>query len=87
MNINTQEDIIFYTARECNLTEAQVKLIEKNFWQTIRNYLTDPLNSINGILISGFFKIFIPTYKINQLVEKSDKEIYKELWQKINQPN
>jgi len=56
--ITEQSDILYYTAKETGLTFEQVRVLEREFWKSLRYYLSHPLLTGKGIMISKFMKFF-----------------------------
>ena len=80
--INSQEDVLLYTADEVGISYEQIKFIERNFWYTILKILEDPLTARHGITIRGFFKFYISIYVLKHKV-KTNISPYKEYFQKV----
>jgi len=76
--LKNQSDIVYYTAEETGLSKQHVELIEKQFWDGVRYYLTHPLLAKGGILLHGlgkfFMKPFIIRRVLNRLLERSNGE-------------
>lgn len=59
MQYSKPEDIITLAAQEAKISKEHLEVIVKDFWQTIRLFLTNPLNTKKGILISEFGQFYI----------------------------
>jgi len=77
MQYSKPEDIITLAAQEAKISKEHLEVIVKDFWQTIRMFLTNPLYSKKGILISEFGQFFInpkTVVKKRALLEKRNPE-------------
>jgi len=57
--VNNLEDIIYYTAQDCGVSEAVVRNVHNNLWRTVRKLLSKPHRVGLGVHISKFMKITI----------------------------
>ena len=79
-NFDSQNDILEYTSEETGYSVEEIKEFEKHFWESIRYFLSHPLETKKGILISKFLKIF-PKQESLYMAEKTAKvEFFKELF-------
>jgi len=69
MKYKVQDDILTYTARECNITQDHLKIILSDFWSTIRQFLTNPLETKRGILINEFGLFYMKPYTVKKKKE------------------
>lgn len=77
---NSQDDITHYTAQDTGLTYEQVKLIERNFWSSIRYFMSNPLLTKKGILISESLKIYPRKKNLYMAMTRSRQEVLKQIY-------
>ena len=73
MKYDEQEDILIYTAKEAGISREHLDLVIKQFWNTVRMYLTNPLSTKKGILINEFGLFFIKPYTIKTKKDRLEK--------------
>lgn len=66
----THNDILKKLAEKYNLPEEQIKLVVTSFYNGFRHYLTNPLESKDGILIHNFLSFYIDKKKIKNFIER-----------------
>ena len=74
MKYSKQEDVYYNTAKELGVSKDLVKLVVDNFWKTIRGFLSSPLQTKKGILLSGFGSFFINPFTVNRKLETVKKK-------------
>lgn len=80
------KDHIEVIAKKHGLSEDHVKLILSKFWTAIRYYLTNPLESRQGILIPGLLTFRIKSIKVERYIENhSDKFNGDDFYYKLRQ--
>lgn len=64
--IKSIDDVFYYVAKECNVSEDLVKNIYTNLFGTLRYYLAHPFekNAGKGILLNNFLKIKLSEGKL-----------------------
>jgi hypothetical protein len=62
-----------------------IEEVEKNFWNTLRQYLNNPLSCVQGIYLNRFMKFHIRFGKLKWLLEndKVHSDINKETFELI----
>jgi len=71
--MRSQDDVYFKTAREVGRSEEMVRFVVKNFWNTLKDMMMNPLDTKKGILVTGFFKLFIPKSSIKRYIKNLKK--------------
>lgn len=66
----SQEDIIYLVSEETGYSKEHIKIVVKQFWNSVRYYITHPLESKKGILLQPFFKFFIRKYNTEQFLKR-----------------
>jgi hypothetical protein len=61
--LNTQEDILYYTAKECGIPMEQMKLIEKDLWKAFGYYINQPHKIKNIIDLEYLLRFKVRSYK------------------------
>jgi len=64
--LTNQNDINYMVAEETGLSKKQVDYIIKNFWDSIRYYLTHPLEAKAGILINGWGSFYMNIFNLKK---------------------
>lgn len=62
--VNNLDDIIYYTAQECDVDEELVLNVHKNLWDTVRKLLSKPHQVGLGVHINTFLKFTLREGKI-----------------------
>lgn len=67
--INNVDDIIYYVAKECNVSQEVVREVYNNLWLSVRYCLSNPLKYGN-IMLNTFIKFTISEPKTYKYVKK-----------------
>lgn len=78
MTPKSLEDIIHLTAKECQVSDETVKNVHNNLWESIRYYITNPLESRRGIILNEFIKFEIPEERIQNYLDKQRDNLSEE---------
>jgi len=84
----TQDDIYYLVSKETNIPQKQVEFVINSFWYSIRQKITNPLESQLGIRISKFIRFELThssvQRKLRQNISSEKKIFYNKLKQLIN---
>lgn len=64
------EEIIERLAEKHDMSEEQVKLIIKSFYDGLRHYLSHPLEAKGGVMVHGLLTFYINEKKLKKQIEK-----------------
>jgi len=81
MKFDKQKDIHKYVSRELGLDADLIDSVISEYWKTIRNYITNPLECKEGIMLNTFGNIYIDHYKLKGFIERNNikSEFYNKL--------
>jgi hypothetical protein len=84
--LNTQEDILYYTAKECGISMEQMEIIEADLWKGIGYYINRP-HLVKGFIDLEKFVRFYVTREPHLLKKAQNKIDYYEKFYKKNSTN
>lgn len=80
--VKSQQDILHYTSSESGLSLEHSQILERNLWDSIRHYLSNPLSTKKGILLSGSIKFYPKPENLYMAKTLSKNEVLKEIYEK-----
>ena len=93
--LKDQEDILYLTSQELQLSQQKVKFVIDNFWSAVRFFITRPERSQRGVLMKGLGLFHIKRYTIHLILKRLTttlgsskvkidyfKELYKQMFDK-----
>ena len=84
-----KEDLKYLTYKELkHIPKKKIDYIINHFWETLRYFITHPLETKKGIKIDGFLKFYIPVkrtirYRDKALARKTNVEQFKEFYNQL----
>ena len=66
----TLSDLIEYTALDTKIRPEAVEAATKSMWKSLRHYLSNPLESRQGIILNRFLKFSITPSKILSVLDR-----------------
>jgi len=85
MLFDKQDDINNYISKEMGIDKRVIDSVIDNYWLSIRHYITNPLESKGGILLSGFCNMSINPYGVEGYIKRNniDSEFYNKLLKQL----
>jgi len=84
-----KEDLIYLTNKELlDIPKEKIEFVINHFWDTLRYYITHPLEAGRGIKVDTFLRFYIPAkrarkFKDKALARKNQPELYEEFYNQL----